>query len=159
MPISFVYLEFSQKAVAYNHVHCDHLNLALACLYCSFENNPKKQWYSASAWKHHSLKHHKENVPIHPDDPDFSQQFACVPGDDVVPFTSEPKQNLPHEEVIRKWAEADKQCFKEEQDLEGNQTSLPHFTTEGLKLSSLETPILKHHVKQGPVKSSKKLKV
>ena len=34
-------LEFSQKAAACNHVHHDHLNIALACLYCSFENNPK----------------------------------------------------------------------------------------------------------------------
>ena len=34
-------LEFSQKAVACNHVHHDYLNIALTCLYCSFENNPK----------------------------------------------------------------------------------------------------------------------
>ena len=34
-------LEFSQKAVACNHVHHDHLNIALSCLYRSFENNPK----------------------------------------------------------------------------------------------------------------------
>ena len=34
-------LEFSQKAAACNHVQCDHLNVALACLYCSFEHNPK----------------------------------------------------------------------------------------------------------------------
>ena len=27
--------EFSHKAVACNHVHCDHLNVALACLSCS----------------------------------------------------------------------------------------------------------------------------
>ena len=34
-------LDFSQKAVACNHICHDHLNIALACLYCSFENNPK----------------------------------------------------------------------------------------------------------------------
>ena len=34
-------LEFSQKAAACSHVHHDHLNVALACLYCSFEHNPK----------------------------------------------------------------------------------------------------------------------
>ena len=34
-------LEFAQKAVACNHVHCDHLNISLVCLYCIFENNPK----------------------------------------------------------------------------------------------------------------------
>ena len=86
------------------------------------------QWYSASAWKHHSLKHLKENLPIHPDNPTFSQQFSV---DDVMPCTS--KQNLPHEEEIRKWAEAAKQFFEEEQDLEVSQTSLPCSKTEGLK--------------------------
>ena len=65
---------------------------------------------------------------------------------------------MPHEEEVRKWAEAAKQFFEEEQDLEVSQTSLPCSTTEGLKLSSLDTPALKHHVKQGPVKSSKMLK-
>ena len=48
--------------------------------------------------------------------------------------------------------------FSEEQDPEISQTSSPHLTTEGHKLSSLETPITKCHVKHGPVKSSKKLK-
>ena len=89
--------------------------------------------------------------------PDFSQQFACVPGDNAIPSTS--KQNLPHEEVITKWADAAKQFLKEEQDLEGSQTSLPCSKTEGLKLSFLETPSPKHHIKWGPVKSSKMLKL
>ena len=48
--------------------------------------------------------------------------------------------------------------FVEEQDPEISQTSPPYFTTEGLKLRSLETPITKHRVKQGPVKSNKMLK-
>ena len=86
--------------MACNHVHHNHLNIAHACLYCTFENNPKMQWYSASALEHHSLKHLKENLPIHPDDPNFFQQFACAPGDDSIPHTS--KQNLPCDEVIRK---------------------------------------------------------
>ena len=43
-------LEFSQKAAACNHICHDHLNIALACLYYSFENNPKMWWYSASTW-------------------------------------------------------------------------------------------------------------
>ena len=73
----------------------------------------------------------KENLPIHPDDPNFSQQFAHVPGDDDIPSTSKPKQNLPHEEVIRKEAEASEQFFKE-QNLESSQTSLPCPKTEGL---------------------------
>ena len=65
-------------------------------------------------------KHLKENLPIHSDDPAFSQQFSGVPGDDAVPCTS--KQNLPHEEEIRKQAEAAKQFFEEEQDLEVSHT-------------------------------------
>ena len=42
--------------------------------------------------------------------------------------------------------------------MEVSQTSLPYSKIEGLKLSSLETPAPKCCVKQGPVKSSKKLK-
>ena len=34
-------LNFAQKAAACNHVHHNHLNVVLACLYCSFESNPK----------------------------------------------------------------------------------------------------------------------
>ena len=93
-------LEFSQKAAACNHICHDHLNIALACLYCSFENNPKMWWCSASAWEHHTLKHLKKNLPIHPDDPEFSQQFACVPEYETTPSTFKPKQNLP----MRKWS-------------------------------------------------------
>ena len=81
-------LEFSQKAAACNHIHHDHLNIALACLYCSFEHNPKLRWYSASAWEHHTSTHTKENLPIHPDDPAFSQQFTGSPGDGAIPSTS-----------------------------------------------------------------------
>ena len=92
-------------------------------------------WNSASIWEHHSLKHLKENLPIHPGDPNFSQQFAYVPSDDTVPSTS--KQNLAHEEEIRKQTKADKQFFTEEHDPEISQTSLAHLTTEGLKYSFL----------------------
>ena len=34
-------LEFSQKTAACNHICNDYLYIASACLYCSFENNPK----------------------------------------------------------------------------------------------------------------------
>ena len=149
-------LEFAQKAAASNNVCHDHLNIALACLYCIFENTHKMQWYSASAWEHHSMKHLKDTLPIYPDDPAFCQQFMGIPSDDVIPCTS--KQNLPHEEEVRKWAEAAKQFFEEEQDQEVSQTSLPCSKTEGLKLSSLANPSPKCCVKQGPIKSSKKLK-
>ena len=40
-----------------------------------------------------------------------------------------------YDKVIRKFAEAAKQFFKEEQDLEGSQTSLPSSKIEGLKFS------------------------
>ena len=58
------------------------------------------QWYSASAWERHSLKPLKDNLPIYPDDPSFSQQFMDAPSDDVVPSIS--RQSLPHEEEVRK---------------------------------------------------------
>ena len=32
---------FLQKAAACTHVHCNHLNVALVCLYCSGRDNPK----------------------------------------------------------------------------------------------------------------------
>ena len=77
--------EFSQKAVAYNHVHCDHLHVALACLYCSANNSPKMWWGSTSVWECHTYKHVQDNLPIHPDDPDFYEQFGEV---DILPSTS-----------------------------------------------------------------------
>ena len=57
-------LEFSQKAAACNHVWPDHLNIALACLYCSVEHSPKLCWYNASAWEHHTLTHSRETFPF-----------------------------------------------------------------------------------------------
>ena len=59
-------LDFAQKAATCNYVQLDHLNLALACLYCSFEDNSKMCWYSTTAWKHHTMKHLKDNLPIFP---------------------------------------------------------------------------------------------
>ena len=58
--------EFSQKAAACNHVCCDHLHVALACLYCSANNSPKMQGYNASAWEHHTCKHVLDNLPNSP---------------------------------------------------------------------------------------------
>ena len=78
-----------------------------------------------------------------------------VPSDDVMPCTS--KQSFPHEEEIRKWPEAAKQFFEEEQDQEVSQT-YSCSKTEGLMLSSRATPVPKCQVKQGPIKCSKKLK-
>ena len=72
-------------------------------------------------------------------------------GDDVIPSTS--RQGLPHEEEVRKWAEAAKQFFEEEQD--PSQVSSPGPKLEGLRLHSLESQVPKCHIKQGPIKSSK----
>ena len=94
--------EFSQKAPTCNHICRDHLNIALACLYCSFEHNPKSHWYSASAWEHHTSTHTKENLPIYPDDPGFSQHFASNSGDSAIPSTSGWRPDLPHATVIHK---------------------------------------------------------
>ena len=63
---------FLQKAAACTHICHDHLNIALACLYCSSKENPKMQWFSASAWESHVWKHSKEGLPIFPDDPAFT---------------------------------------------------------------------------------------
>ena len=69
-------LDFAQKAAACNHVHCNHLNVALVCLYFNFEHNPHMRWYSAIAWENYTAKHHNENLPIYPDDdPEFVKKF------------------------------------------------------------------------------------
>ena len=78
-------VEFSEKAVACNHVCHDHLHVDLACLHCSASNSPKMQWYSASAWEHHTHKDVQNNLPIHPDDPAFYEQFGEI---DTLPSTS-----------------------------------------------------------------------
>ena len=87
-------LDFAQKTAPCNHVHHDHLNVALGCLYCSFKSNPKTHWYGASAWQHHSMKHPKDNLPIFQDDHIFPQQFMSPASDNVVPSTL--RQSLPH---------------------------------------------------------------
>ena len=60
---------FLQKVAACTHIHHDHLNIALACLYSSGKENPKMQWFGASAWENHVCIH---GLPIFPDDPAFS---------------------------------------------------------------------------------------
>ena len=72
--------------------------------------------------------------------------------------TSRPKLSLPHTQVICKWAEATKQFLGEEGDPKGGQTSFSWPSAESFRLSSHEAIVPKHHIKQGPVKSSKKLK-
>ena len=80
---------FSQKVAACNHIHHDHLNISLACIYCSSKENPKMCWYSASAWESHVRKHTQDNLPIYPND----LAFAHLPSE-AVPSTSVPPLNL-----------------------------------------------------------------
>ena len=69
-------------------------------------------WYSASTWEHHTHKHVQDNLPIHPDDPTFFQQFAKA---EAIPSTSNLTTDLPHTNVIHKRAKA-KQFLEEESD-------------------------------------------
>ena len=64
---------FLQKAAACTHICHDHLNMALACLYCSGRENPKMHWFSSSAWEKHVHKHSQDGLPLFPDDPAFTQ--------------------------------------------------------------------------------------
>ena len=98
------------------------------------------------------MTHSRENLPIHPDDQAFSQQFAHGSGDGAIPSTSGSVLTLPHATVIYKLAEAAKHFLEEGSD----QTTFHHPWLEGSNLSPHKTP--KCHFKQGPIKSSKKIK-
>ena len=87
---------FLQKAAACTHVCCDHLNVALACLYCSGRENPKMQWFSASAWEKHIHKHLQDGLPLFPDDPAFTQLSP-----ETLPSTSgSTSKSLPLEVIL-----------------------------------------------------------
>ena len=100
---------FLQKAAACTHVHCDHLNVALACLYCSRRDNPKMQWFSASSWEKHVHKHLQDGLPLFPDDPAFTQLSP-----ETLPSTSSSiSESLPLEVILER-ARVAKQSLKEE---------------------------------------------
>ena len=121
---------FLQKAAACTHVCQDHLNVALACLYCNGKDNPKMQWLSASAWENHIHKHSQDGLPLFPNDPAFTHLSSETP-----PSTSSStSKSLPFNVILER-AKAAKQCLKEE---------------------SKASTSLKHHVKQGPIKKRKK---
>ena len=123
---------FSQKATACNHIHCDHLNVPLACLYCSSKENPKMHWYNASDWESHVCKCTQDDLPTFPDD----LTFAHLPLE-AIPSTSSSTSEPFLAKVILETAKAAKQYLEEE--------------------AAKSTPP-KHHIKQGPFKSSKKWK-
>ena len=100
---------FLQKAAACTHVHRDHLNVALACLYCSGRENPKMCSFSALAREKHVCKHSQDGLPLFPDDPAFSQLSP-----ETLPSTSSyTSESLPLE-VISERAKAARQCLEKE---------------------------------------------
>ena len=121
---------FLQKAAACTHVHCGHLNVALACFYCSGKDNPKMQWFSASTWEHHVCKHSQDGLPLFPNDPAFTHLSPVT-----LPSTSgSTPKSLPLNVILER-AKAARQCLEEE-------SKAPSSS--------------KCRVKQGPIKKSKK---
>ena len=57
---------FLQEAAACTHVCRDNLNMALACLYYNGRDNPKMQWFSASAWESTFINIYKMAFPYFP---------------------------------------------------------------------------------------------
>ena len=121
---------FLQKAAACTHVCHNHLNVALACLYCSGRDNPKMQWFSVSAWEKHIHKHLQDGLPLFPDDAAFTQLSP-----ETLPSTSGSTSKSLSLKVILERAKVAKQCLEDE---------------------SKASSSLKCQVKQGPVKKSKK---
>ena len=88
------------------------------------------QWFSASAWEKHIHKHSQDGFPLFPDDPAFTQLSP-----ETLPSTSgSTPESLPLEAILER-AKAAKQCLEEE---------------------SKASASLKHLVKQGPIKKSRK---
>ena len=121
---------FLQKAAACMHICHDHLNVALACLYCSGRENPKMHWFSSSTWEKHVCKHSQDGLPLFPDDPAFTQLSL-----ETLPSTSSSTPGSLPLEVILDRAKAERQCLVEES-------------------KSFSSP--KCRVHQGHVKTSKK---
>ena len=118
----------SQKASVCNHIHCDHLNVALACIYGSGNKNPKMHWYSASAWERHVQKCTQENLPI------FSNDLAFVNlPPEAVPCTSGSTSDPLSADIIFQRAK--------------------YLEEEVAKVTPSKCP-----TKQGPIKSSKTCK-
>ena len=103
--------------------------MALACLYCSGRDNPKMQWFSASAWEKHVCKYLQDGLPLFPNDPAFTQ----LSPETLPSNSSSTPKSLPLEVILEK-AKAAKQCLEEK--------------------SKVSTS-LKHQVKHGPTKKSK----
>ena len=88
------------------------------------------QWFSASAWEKHIHKHAQGGLPLFPDDPAFTQ----LSPETLLSTSGSIPKSLPLEANLER-AKAAKQCLEEE---------------------SKASASLKHRVKQGPIKKSKK---
>ena len=110
---------FLRKQQPADHACHDHLHVGLACLYSSANNSPKMQWYSTSAWEHHTHKHVQDNFPFHPDDPAFYEQFGEV---DILPSTSKLTSTPPPFHQYHEKVKTAKQFLEE-----GNEESTSPF--------------------------------
>ena len=100
---------FLQKAAACTHICHDHLNVALACLYCSGKENSKMWWLSASAWENHIHKHSQDGLPIFPKDPAFTHLSL-----EALPSTSGSTSESLLLNIILERAKVARQCLEEE---------------------------------------------
>ena len=84
----------------------------LACLYCNGRDNPKMQWFSASAWENHVHKHSQDGLPLFPDNPAFTQLSP-----ETLPSTSgSTSKSLPLDAILER-AKVAKWCLEEEAKL------------------------------------------
>ena len=89
-------------------------------------------WFSASAWENHVHKDSQDGLPIFPDDPAFTHLSP-----EALPSTSGSTSESLLLNIILERAKAARQCLEEE----------------------IKTPTSsKRHIKQGPIKKSKKQK-
>ena len=88
------------------------------------------QWFSTSAWENHVCKHSQDGLPLFPNNPAFTHLSP-----ETLPSTSgSTYESLPLNVILER-AKAAKHCLEKE-----NRASTS----------------LKHCVKQGPIKKSKK---
>ena len=88
------------------------------------------QWFSTLVWENHVHKHSQDGLPLFPNDTAFTQLSP-----EILPSTSgSTSKSLPLDVILER-AKVAKQCLKEE---------------------SRASTSLKCHVKQGPIKKSKK---
>ena len=118
-------------------------------------------WYRASAWDCHTMKHLKDNLPIFPDDPALARNSYPI----LVVMLFPALQNKFY--LMKKILESEHKPLNVSlRKIKPGQVPTPGPPIpkmEGLKLSFLEpeAPSIQrteHHIKQGPVKSSKKFK-